>query len=99
MANERVERWNIDGRDIDVTVRSVAPGAVTSASIAPNAVETGNVLDDLRNGDPKMVEALILTSLARTTLNGFTELGQEQARHFLDLYKQHVVEQAHGTAQ
>lgn len=74
----------------------LGPSAATR-KIADGAVETGNILEDLRNGDPKMVEALILTALARTTLNGMTDMGKEQARHFLDVYRQHVIDEAQGS--
>ncbi|GAA3155569.1 hypothetical protein ACFQ0X_44160 [Streptomyces rectiviolaceus] len=73
---------------------NIPPDAISFSTLAPDAVETGNIIEDLRNGDPKMVEALILTALARTTLNGVTDMGKEQARHYLDLYKQHVIDEA-----
>jgi hypothetical protein len=73
---------------------SIQPGSIGSSRIADGAIQSGNVIEDLRNGDPKMIEALILTALARTSLNGLSDLGKDEARRFLDIYRQHVIEEA-----
>ncbi|MFD7867976.1 hypothetical protein [Streptomyces sp. NPDC059783] len=72
----------------------IEPGAITSSRIEDGAIQAGNIIEDLQSGDPKMIEALILTALSRTTLNGLTDLGPQQARRFLDLYKQHILDEA-----
>ncbi|MGW5529491.1 hypothetical protein [Streptomyces xanthochromogenes] len=70
------------------------PGSITSTRIQDGAVETGSILDALRDEDPQMIEAMILTALAHTSLNGLTDMGMNEARRFLGLYRQHVVEEA-----
>ncbi|MFD8899895.1 hypothetical protein [Streptomyces ardesiacus] len=84
----------IHADSITITAHALPHGAVTSARIADDAIEVGNVIEDLQNGDPKMIEAMILTALSRTTLNGISDMGKEQARHFLALYRQHVIAEA-----
>jgi hypothetical protein len=88
------ENWRINAAPVTVTGTSLPHGTVQSSRIADGAIQTGNVVDDLRNGDPKLIEALILTALARTSLNGFSDLGKDEARRFLDIYRQHVIEEA-----
>lgn len=90
------EPVHYEGRPVpeeSVTRTTIVPRSVTSARIPDGAIQSGDLLEELRNGDPKTVEALILTALSRTTLNGMTDLGMDQARRFPDIYRQYVIEQ------
>ncbi|MFJ1782492.1 hypothetical protein ACIOKA_37935 [Streptomyces anulatus] len=75
--------------DPSITGR-IAPDSVTAPRIADGAVETGNVMDDIRNEEPWMVEAIIVRALAEFSLGG-SPMGKQEAERWLGLYRQNVL--------
>jgi hypothetical protein len=69
----------------------IPPGAIVSGTISPDAVSTGNVLEDIRNREPYAVEAVILHALAEFSMGG-PPMGKDEARQWLSLYLQQVAE-------
>ncbi|MEU6925476.1 hypothetical protein [Streptomyces sp. NPDC046631] len=71
------------GRDVEVTV----------AKIADCAIQSGNVMDDIRSEEPWIVEAIIVRALAEFSLGG-PPMGKAEAQRWLGLYRQHVLDSA-----
>lgn len=84
----------IHAEPLTITGMTLPHGSIQSTKIADGAIETGDVVEDLRRGDPKTVEAFIIAVLSRATVNGITDLGKDEARRLLGIYRQHVIEQS-----
>ncbi|RZU28278.1 hypothetical protein EV284_6444 [Streptomyces sp. BK022] len=65
--------------------------AITAGQIPSGAIQTGNVLEDIRNREPYAVEAVILHALAEFSMGG-PPMGKEEARRWLSLYLHQVAE-------
>lgn len=64
-------------------------GAIEGRPIEPGAIQTGDVLADIRNEDPYAVEQVILHALAEFSMGG-PPMGKDEARRWLSLYLQQV---------
>ncbi|MFG2986220.1 hypothetical protein ACGFYQ_34050 [Streptomyces sp. NPDC048258] len=66
-------------------------GAIEAGYLAPGAVETVNVSEDIRREEPYIVEQIILHALAEFSLGG-PPMGKDEARRWLSLYLHQVAE-------
>ncbi|MET8696913.1 hypothetical protein ABZV65_30735 [Streptomyces bauhiniae] len=69
----------------------IPAGAITAGQIPSDAIQTGNVLEDIRNREPYAVEAVILHALSKFSMGG-RPMGNEEARQWLSLYLRQVAE-------
>lgn len=74
-----------------MTSEPIPPDAIVSGTISPNAVTTGNLLEDIRNEEPFAVEQVILHALAEFSMGG-PPMGKAEARRWLSLYLRQVAE-------
>ncbi|MFJ2225572.1 hypothetical protein ACIOFY_36720 [Streptomyces anulatus] len=74
-----------------MTPEPIPPGAVTASKIPSGVIQTGDVLEDIRNREPYAVEAVILHALAEFSMGG-TPMGKDEARLWLSLYLRQVGE-------
>ncbi|MFC9280870.1 hypothetical protein [Streptomyces collinus] len=66
-------------------------GAIESRKIESGAIQTGDVLADIRNREPYAVEQVILHALAEFSLGG-PPMGKDEARRWLSLYLRQVAD-------
>lgn len=78
--NERDEIVRMGGRDVEVTVATIADGAV----------QTGSIAEGIRSEEPWVVEAIIVRALAEVSLGG-PPMGKREAERWLGLYRQNVL--------
>ncbi|MGW4086942.1 hypothetical protein ACWEGS_28320 [Streptomyces sp. NPDC004822] len=74
-----------------MTDEPIPPGAITTDVIPSGVIQTGNVLEDIRNREPYAVEAVILHALAEFSMGG-PPMGKDEARKWLSLYLRQVAE-------
>ncbi|MFI5990250.1 hypothetical protein ACIBAC_00150 [Streptomyces sp. NPDC051362] len=70
---------------------ALPPGAITAEKIPSGVIQSGDVLEDIRNREPYAVEAIILRALAAFSMGG-PPMGKDEARQWLSLYLQQVAE-------
>ncbi|MEU3282745.1 hypothetical protein [Streptomyces antibioticus] len=66
-------------------------GAIEARPLAAGAVQTGDVLADLRAEEPYAVEQVILHALAEFSMGG-PPMGPAEARRWLGVYLRQVAE-------
>ncbi|MFJ4084909.1 hypothetical protein ACIP2Z_38950 [Streptomyces iakyrus] len=74
-----------------MTSEPIRPGAISAGKIPSGAIQTGDVLEDIRNREPYAVEAVILHALAEFSMGG-PPMGKDEARQWLSLYLRQVAE-------
>ncbi|MFN1193347.1 hypothetical protein ACK03K_34350 [[Kitasatospora] papulosa] len=72
-----------------MTVERIPEGAIQSCQIEEGAIQSGDVLADIRNREPYAVEQVILHALAEFNMGG-PSMGKDEARRWLSLYLQQV---------
>ncbi|SEE85026.1 hypothetical protein SAMN05216483_6784 [Streptomyces sp. 2131.1] len=91
MTAEEVERLLQQGLRGAAVTEPLPPGAISAGKIPSDAIQTGDVLEDIRNREPYAVEAVILHALSEFSM-GMAPMGKERAREWLSLYLQQVAE-------
>ncbi|MFF1600795.1 hypothetical protein ACFVYV_25355 [Streptomyces mirabilis] len=74
-----------------MNLEPIRPDAITAGKIPSGAIQSGDVLEDIRNREPYAVEAVILHALAEFSMGG-PPMGKDEARQWLSLYLQQVAE-------
>ncbi|MEU5748207.1 hypothetical protein ABZ804_22045 [Streptomyces sp. NPDC047726] len=72
-----------------MTVERIPEGAIQYCRIEEGAIQSGDVLADIHNREPYVVEQVILHALAEFSLGG-PPMGKDEARRWLSLYLQQV---------
>ncbi|MGW2550083.1 hypothetical protein [Streptomyces sp. NPDC001635] len=74
-----------------MNLEPIPPGAITAGQIPSDAIESGDVLEDIRNREPYAVEQVIIHALAEFSMGG-PPMGKDEARRWLSVYLRQVAD-------